>query len=60
MSAQLCVLYVVNRTDLETFEVKQLSYAPTDFLNARERARYYQRTFDPQRKRFDYRVAMVG
>ena len=54
-----CELFVVVRTDMSTPDWTRttLTYAPTDYLTAVKRAASYQRTFDPNRARYDYRVA---
>lgn len=58
-TGSICDLFCVVRTDISTadYERVTLSYAPTDYLTAVKRAARYQRTFDPSRKRYDYRVS---
>ena len=51
-----CDLFTVLRTNLSTYERVALSYPPTDFDTAVNRARIYQRSFDPEGTRYDYRV----
>ena len=55
-----CQLFQVMRTNLHTWERTPLTYAPTDFMKAVERAAWYQRTFDPHREHYDYRVSMCS
>ena len=55
-----CQLYTVVRTNLHTYESVELTYAPTDYLNAVARAREYQATFDPDYEFYDYRVGMCS
>jgi len=60
VSRERCELFTVVRTDLATYEQRVLTYPPSDYLVAVHRAAEYQRTFDPGRKRVDYRVAHFG
>ena len=62
MQSLSCDLYTVVRTDRSVIPWARtvLSYAPTNYPTAMRRADYYQRTFDPSRARFDYRVTMVS
>ena len=55
-----CDLFTVIRTDLETFDKVVLTYPPSDFQTAVRRADHYQRTWDPSRDRWDYRVHMCS
>ena len=55
-----CDLFTVIRTDLETFDKVVLTYPPSDFKTAVNRAAHYQRTWDPSRDRWDYRVHMCS
>ena len=55
-----CQLYQVVRTNLHTWEKDILTYPPSDFMPAVERAAWYQRTFDPQREHYDWRVTMCS
>jgi len=57
VTQQRCELFTVVRTDMRTGERKTLTYPPCDYLTAVYRANDYQRTFDPMRARFDWRVA---
>ena len=54
-----CDLFRVLRTDTETWEQRFLTYGPTDFATATQRARYYQQTFS-RSGRYDYRVEFAG
>lgn len=51
-----CDLYTIMRTDLTTWDRVVLTYPPSDFMTAVRRAAHYQRTWDPSRARWDYRV----
>jgi hypothetical protein len=56
VTSQRCELFAVVRTDWLTDERRLLTYPPSDYLTAVHRAARYQRTFDPRRQRYDYRV----
>ena len=55
-----CELFTVIRTDLQSFDKVVLTYPPSDFTTAVSRAAHYQRTWDPSRERWDYRVHMCS
>jgi len=57
VSPERCELFCVMRTDMRTGERKVLTYPPADYRTCVYRAHEYQRTFDPMRSRFDWRVA---
>ena len=57
---QRCRLYRVMRTDLQTYDRVVLTYAPTDYATAVHRASDYQRWFDPDYRRYDYRVCSAS
>lgn len=59
VSRERCDLFCVVRTDTSTpnYERVVLNYPPSDYLTAVYRAAEYQQTFDPKRKRYDYRVS---
>jgi len=56
-----CQLFCVVRTDMASpnWDRVVLSYPPADYMTCVHRAADYQRTFDPSRSRYDYRVAHV-
>ena len=62
VSNECCQLYTVMRTDMSTpdWDREELSYPPRDFMSAVALAADYQRRFDPDRKRYDYRVHMCS
>ena len=60
VTTQCCDLYTVTRTDMTDWSTCELTYPPSDFMTAVERAAHYQRQFDPNRERYDYRVSMIG
>ena len=57
-----CQLFTVVRTDMSTtpWTMQELPYAPRSFMNAVSLAAIYQRRFDPDKRRYDYRVSMAG
>ena len=55
-----CQLYTVIRTCLGTYDREVLTYPPSDFQTAVNRAAWYQRTFDPSREHYDWRVHMCS
>ena len=55
-----CDLFTVIRTDLVSWDKVVLTYPPSDFMTAVYRAAHYQRTWDPSRERYDYRVHMCS
>ena len=59
---QRCTLYVVVRTDMSTptWERRVLTYKPRDYLSAVKLAAKYQREFDPNHTRYDYRVGLAS
>ena len=60
VSPDRCQLYTVLRTNLSTWDREVLTYPPSDFATAVERAAWYQRMFDPTREHYDWRVHMCG
>ena len=56
VTRDICPLFTVMRTDLTTYDRVYLTYPPSSYLVAIKRAASYQRTFDPKRQRYDYRV----
>ena len=62
VTTQRCTLYVVVRTDTSTspWEQRVLTYAPRDYLSAVKLAAKYQREFDPNHTRYDYRVGLAS
>ena len=55
VSPDFCQLFHVVRTDLRTWERTILSYPPSDMPTAVRRAADYQRWFDPDGTRWDFR-----
>ena len=55
-----CQLYCVLRTDLTDRSKIRLTYPPSDYMTAVRRAEIYQQEFDPEYKRYDYRVSMCS
>ncbi len=55
-----CQLFCVDRTNLITWDRKRMECAPGDWDTISARAREYQRTVDPQRERYDYRIGMCS
>jgi len=55
VSRHHCQLFNVVRTDLRTWERTILSYPPSDMPTAVRRAADYQRWFDPDGTRWDFR-----
>ena len=62
VGTHFCQLYTVMRTDMSTpnWDRVVLTYPLSDFMTAVKRADHYQKTFDPKRERYDYRVHMVS
>ena len=60
VSPHRCQLFTVERTDLRTWERITLSYPPSDQPTAVRRAADYQRWFDPERSRWDFRCGMCS
>ena len=62
VSTARCDLFGVVRTDLSSpdYDRQLLSYPPADYLTCVYRAAEYQQTFDPSRRRYDYRVTQLG
>ena len=59
VTRDICPLFTVMRTDLTTYDRVYLTYPPSSYLVAIKRAASYQRTFDPKRERYDYRVVTI-
>ena len=51
-----CPLYTVMRTNLHTYERERMECVPSDFQTTSERARWYQRIFDPDYEFYDFRL----
>ena len=60
VSPDRCQLFTVIRTCLSTWDRDVLTYPPSDFMTAVNRAAWYQQQFDPDRQRYDYRVHMCS
>ena len=58
VAPERCELFTVVRTDLNSWERVVLSYPPSDYATAVQRAADYQRRFSDGR--FDYRVCHHG
>ena len=60
VSPHNCQLFCVVRTDMASpnWDRVRLTYPPSDMPTAVRRAADYQRWFDPDRQRYDWRVDM--
>ena len=56
VSSEFCELFTVVRSDMRTGTRTALPYAPMSYKAAVHRAHDCQRSLDPMRGRYDYRV----
>ena len=60
VSPERCQCFTVMRTDLKTWDREVLTFVFTTFKLASKRAEWYQKTFDPSREHYDWRVHMCS
>ena len=58
VTEERCELFTVRRTDKLLRTATDLTYPPSDYLTAVQRAAWYQQEFDPRAERYVYRASM--